>query len=99
MTNAKLLASGFAFVGVGEKAACFVDGALGIVVGLDGEAVFVDGAFALAGEVEDAAELDVGPDFSPLGVTVAAECVAETVGSGLVVVLGEEDFADAVRGE
>ena len=43
------------FVGLLEKHTGFVDGALGVVVGLDGEAVFVDGAFALAGYVEDAA--------------------------------------------
>ena len=86
-------------VGVGHEVAGFVDGSLGVVVGLDGEAIFVDGALALAGDVEDAAELDVGPDLGPAGVAVAAEGVAEAVGSGLIVVLGEEDLADAVGGE
>ena len=45
-----------AFVGLLEQHAGLVDGALGVVIGLDGEAVFVDGAVALAGDVEDAAD-------------------------------------------
>ncbi len=82
-----------------HECAGFVDGALGVVVGLDGEAVLVDGAVALAGDVEDAAEFDVAPDLDPPGVAVAAEGVAEGVGGGLVVALHEEDLADAVGGE
>ena len=50
-----LVFGGFALVGFLHGGACFVDGALGVVVGLDCEAVFVDGAVALAGDVEDAA--------------------------------------------
>ena len=84
---------------MGEGVAGFVDGSLGVVVGLDGLAVLVDGALTLAGHVEDAAEFDVGPDLGPLGVAVAAERIAEAVGGGLVVVLLEEDFADAIGGE
>jgi len=60
-----LLLAGFGeFVGFGEPLAGFVDGALRVVVGLNGEAVFLDGAIALAGDVEDFAECDVAPDFS-----------------------------------
>ena len=91
--------STFALVGLLHRGAGFVDGALGVVVGLDGEAVLVDGAVALAGDVEDFAELDVAPDLGPLGVAVAAQSVAEGVGGGLVVALHEEDLADAVGGE
>ncbi len=94
-----LIFSALAFVGSLHEGAGFVDGALGVVVGLDGEAVLVDGTVALAGDVEDAAELDVAPDLDPLGVVVAAQGVAEGVGGGLVVALHEEDFADAVGGE
>ncbi len=86
-------------VGLLHEGAGFVDGALGVVVGLDGEAVFVDGTVALAGEVEDAAQLDVAPDLDPPGVAVAAKGVAEGVSRGLVVALHEEDLADAIGGE
>jgi hypothetical protein len=51
--------------GLLQVLAGFVDGALGVVVGLDGEAVLVDGAVALAGEVEDFADGDVAPDLGP----------------------------------
>ena len=72
-----MLLAGFGeFVGLGEPLAGFVDGALRVVVGLDGEAVFVDGAVALAGDVEDFADGDVAPDFSPARFAVAAESVA-----------------------
>ena len=76
-------------VGFAEVLAGFVDGALGVVVGLDGEAVLVDGAIALAGDVEDFAEGDVAPDLGPGGIVVAAEGVAVGVDGGLVVALGE----------
>ena len=88
-----------AFVGLLEEHAGFVDAALGVVVGLDAEAVLVDGAVALAGDVEDAADLDVAPALGPGGIIVAAERIAERVDAGLVVTLGEEHFADAVAGE
>src|ERR1700744_277853 len=88
-----------ALVGLLHERAGFVDGALRVVVGLDGEAVFVDGALALAGDVEDLAEVDVAPDLDPLGIAVAAEGVAEAVGGGLVVLLHHEDFGEAVVGE
>jgi len=86
-------------VGLGHEGAGFVDGALGVVIGLDGEAVLVDGALALAGDVEYFAEVDVAPDFDPFGVSIAAEGVAEAVGGGLVVALDHEDFCEAVVGE
>ncbi len=88
-----------ALVGFGEIEPRFVEGALGVVVGLDGETVFIDGAVALAGEVKDLANLNVAPDFSPRWLVVAAEGIAVGVDAGLVVALGEEDFADAVVGE
>ncbi len=94
-----LVVGAFAFVGCLHEGAGFVDGSLGVVVGLDGLAVLIDGAVALAGDVEDTAELDVGPDLGPAGVSVAAEGVAEGVGGGLIVALHEEDFADAIGGE
>jgi len=86
-------------VGFGHEGAGFVDGSLGVVVGLDGEAVLVDSALALAGDVEYFAEVDVAPDFDPFGIAVAAEGVAEAVGGGLVVALEHEDFGEAVVGE
>src|SRR6266853_3179677 len=75
-----LVLGALALVGSLHGGAGFVDCALGVVVALDGEAVLVDGAVALAGAVEDAGQLDVAPDLDPLGVAVAAESVAEGVG-------------------
>ena len=50
-----LIFSGFAFVGLLHGGAGLVDGTLGVVIGLDGQAVLVDSTVALAGDVEDAA--------------------------------------------
>ncbi len=77
----------------------FVDRALGVVVGLHGQAVLVDGAVALAGEVEDLADGDVAPDLGPGRLVVAAKRVAEGVDRGLVVALGKQHLADAVAGQ
>ena len=74
-----LLAGFGEFVGFGEPLAAFVHAALGVVVGLDGEAVFVDGAVALAGDVEDFAERDMAPALGPARLAVAAQCVAIVV--------------------
>ena len=63
-------------VGLLQVEAGLVDGALGVVVGLDGQAVLVDRAVALAGDVEDLAQGDVAPDLGPARVAVAAQGVA-----------------------
>jgi len=94
-----LVFGAFALIGLLHEGAGFVDCALRVVVGLDGEAILVDGAVTLAGHVEYAAEFDVAPDLDPSGVVIAAKGVAEGVGGSLVVALHEEDFADAVGGE
>src|SRR5581483_9957346 len=86
----------FALVRFLHESAGLVDSALCVVVGLDGEAVLVDGALALTGDVEDLAEIDVAPDLDPFGVAVAAESVTEAVGGGLMVFLHEEDLGEAV---
>ena len=67
-------------------------GAAGVVIGLLGFAVFVDGACALAEQVKDFAEIDVAPDFGPLlgGLRNGLQGVAEGVGGGLVILLVEE---------
>ena len=62
-------------------------------------AVFVDGAFALAGNIENLAQLDMAPDFGPARLAVAIDGLAIGIGRGLVVPLQEEDFGDAVMGE
>jgi hypothetical protein len=48
----------------------FVQGAEGVVVGLGCLAVLADGAFALAGDIENLEELDVAPDFGPARLAV-----------------------------
>ncbi len=61
-----------------------------------GLAVFVHGALALAGDVENLAQLDAAPDLCPAGFPVAVDGLAVGVGRRLVVPLEEEDFGDAV---
>src|SRR5579885_3664842 len=86
----------FPLVGLLDVAAGFVFGALGVVVGLQGLAVFVDGALALSGDVEDFAQLDVAPDLGPAGIAIAVQAFAVGVGGGLVVALQEEDLDHAI---
>src|SRR6185312_8231227 len=72
-------------------------GAAGVVVGLFCFAVFVDGAFALAEQIENFAEIDVAPNFGPffgrLGDSL--QRFAERVRGGLIIFLVEECFAHA----
>src|SRR6266850_4898698 len=82
-----------------EILAGLFESALGIVVGLNGLAVFIDRALALAGHIEDLAQLHVAPDFGPAGLAVAVDGVAIGIGGGLEVALQEEDFRDAVVGQ
>jgi len=86
-------------VGAREPLAGFVDGTLRVVVGLDSETVLLDGAVTLTGDVEDFADSDVAPDFSPAWFSVAAESIAISIDCGLVVALSEEDLADAIARE
>ena len=74
----------------------FISCALGVVVGLQGLAIFVHGAFALAGDVENLAQLDVAPNFGPARLAVAIEALAIGVGCGLVVALQEKYFRDPI---
>ena len=64
-----------------------------VVVGLQGLAVLVHGAFALSGDVENLPELDVAPDFGPARVAVSVQAFAVGVGGGLIVALQEENLA------
>src|SRR5580658_6816482 len=97
-TTAALLLRFFfgALVGFLQVLAAFFESAEGVVVGLDGLAVFVDGALALAGDVKNFAQLDVAPDFGPARLAVAVERGAVRIGGGLVVALEKEDFGHAV---
>ena len=61
----------------------FVQSALGVVVGLQRLAVFVGGALALSGDVENLAQLDMAPDFGPARLAIAVQAVAVGVGGGL----------------
>jgi hypothetical protein len=51
----------------------FVKRALRVVVRLQRLAIFVGRAVALAGGVEDLAELHVAPDFGPARIAIAVE--------------------------
>ena len=63
-----------------QVATSLVKSTLSIVVGLQRLAIFVGGALALPGDVEDFAELDVAPDFGPSRFAIAVERVSIRVG-------------------
>src|SRR5579871_2923887 len=75
----------WADVGLLQPLPRLVQRALSVVVGLDGEPVLVDGAVALAGDIEDLAQADVAPDLGPARIAIAAQGIAIAVYSGLVV--------------
>src|SRR5690349_11221787 len=75
-----------------EILAGFVHRALGIVIGLDGLAVFVHCAVALAGIVKDLAQLNVAPYLSPARLAVSVDGLAVFVGGRLVVALQVKDI-------
>ena len=62
-------------------------------------AVFVDGALALAGDIEDFSQLNMAPDFSPARLPVAVDGRSVGVRRGLVVSLQEKDLRDAIVGK
>src|SRR5260370_2711932 len=72
-------------------------GAAGIVVGLFGFTVLVDGALTLPQHVKNLSQVDVAPDFRPLfrRLRNGLQGFAERVGRRLVVFLVEERFAHA----
>jgi len=74
----------------------FIDGALGVVAGLDGLAILIDGARTLAGYVEYLAQSDMTPDLCPAWLLVAIEGLAVFVGRRLVVALQVKDLSDAI---
>src|SRR6266705_4025950 len=71
--------------------------AAGIVVGLFGLTVFVDGALTLPQHVKNLPQVDVAPDLGPLfrRLRNGLQGFAEGVGRRLVVFLVEERFAHA----
>src|ERR1700722_1130263 len=86
-------------VGFLQIFAAFFEGAEGVVVGLDGLAVFVDRPLAPAGDIENLAQLDVAPDLGPARLAIAVQRGAVGIGRGLVVALGKENLGDAVVGQ
>src|SRR5882757_4106243 len=87
------------FVWILHQCAGLIHSALRVVVGLYCETVLVDGAVALARDVEDAAQLNVAPDLDPLRIAIAAQRIAERVSRRLVIALHEENFANPITGE
>src|SRR5438105_11236184 len=90
------LALALLLVGRGQVFAGFVLRAGGIVWYFQRPAILVDRAIALACDVEELAQLHVAPDLGPLGLAVAALGGAILIGRGLVVVLLEENFGNAI---
>ena len=70
-----------------------------IVVGLDGLPVFVDGAFALARDVEDLSQLDMAPDFRPARIAIPVDGGAVRICRRLVVSLQVKNLCNAVMGQ
>ena len=62
-------------------------------------AVFIDGAFALAGHVENLAQLQVAPDLGPARLPVPVQRFAVSVGRRLIILLQEKYLGDAVVGQ
>src|SRR5450631_112838 len=93
------LASFFPLVRLLHVPAAFLERTLRIVVGLDGLPVFIDGAFALAGYIENLAQLQVAPNLGPAWVTVAVQRLAVGVRRRLIILLQEKHLGDSVMGE
>ena len=51
----------------------FLEGAECIVIGLKTLTIFIDGAFALAGDIENLTQLDAAPDFGPARLAIAVD--------------------------
>src|SRR5664279_2150907 len=93
------LASFFPLVRLLHVAAGFLDRTLRIIVGLDGQPVFIDGAFALAGYVENLAQLQMAPHLGPAWLTVAVQRLAVGIRRRLIIFLQEKHFGDPVMGQ
>jgi len=88
-----------ALVGLLQVLGCLVLCALRVITGALGELVFIYRALALAGDIEDFAEIDVRPDFRPFRLDVAVERFAEFIRGRLIIVLQKNDRANPVVGE
>src|SRR5712671_2090486 len=83
-------------VGFLQIFARFLEGSEGIVIRLDSLPVFVHGAFTLARDVEDFAQLEVAPDFGPAGLAIAVQGCTVGVCRRLIVSLQKENFRNAI---
>ena len=88
-----------ALVGLLQIFAGFLKRAEGVVIGLESLAVFIDGALALPGDVEDLAQLDTAPDFGPARLAVAVDALAVGIRRRLIIPLQEENFGNPVVGQ
>ena len=88
-------------VRLGDVLLRFILRAAGVVVGLLGFVVLVDGSRAVPSEVVDLPEIDVRPDLNPFValVQIAIQRVSECIGRGGIVLLIEECFRHAEIGE
>src|ERR1700731_781039 len=73
-----------------------VHSALRGISGLNGLAIFIDSALALAGGIKDLAQHDVAPDLSPAWIAVAIERLSELIRRRLIVALRKKDIRNAV---
>ena len=74
----------------------FVQSALRGVSGLDGLAIFIHRALALAGSIKDFAQHNVAPDLGPVRIAITIERLAKFIGCRLVVALRKENIGNAV---
>src|ERR1035438_6460384 len=77
----------------------FFEGSEGVVVGLRSLPVLSYRALALAGDIENLAQLNMAPDFGPAWLAVPINGCSVGIGGGLVVPLKEENLSNAVMRE
>src|SRR5206468_5693258 len=83
-------------VGLLQVPGHFILRALRVIAGPLRQLILVDGALALAANVEDLAQVDVPPHFGPLRIEIAVERFAKFIRRRLIIILEEEYFADAI---
>ena len=75
------------------------DSARSVVVGLDRFTIFIDGAVALSGGVEDFSQLQIAPNLNPFGNAVAAQRGSKRILRGLIISLAKINFSQSIAGQ
>src|SRR5436309_2676078 len=84
------------FVRLLQIASCLIQRALSVVIGLQRLPIFIGRALPLSGNVENLSQLDMAPNFGPAWIAIPVQAIAVRIRRGLIVMLQEKDFRDAV---